>query len=179
MEKPSCSAFRVITANFRVSEILGFLQYIFTVMTLKFWTDRSGQTVQTRIKLLLRKSLIRVYTVCHSVSIFLTHQSIVKPPCSNFRVITANVSGVSILGFLQYIIGDNPRSQGLWDGATYLSCLVMTIVLLTGPLNLKSTCQHMSHDTTKPTKWVCAQRRLWSDLVGPVWSVFAVRSMGS
>ena len=27
-EKPSCSTFRVITANFRVSEILGFLRYI-------------------------------------------------------------------------------------------------------------------------------------------------------
>ena len=27
-EKPSCSTFRVITANFRVSEILVFLQYI-------------------------------------------------------------------------------------------------------------------------------------------------------
>ena len=26
-EKPSCSTFRVITANFRVSEILGFLRY--------------------------------------------------------------------------------------------------------------------------------------------------------
>ena len=26
-KKPSCSTFRVITANFRVSEILGFLRY--------------------------------------------------------------------------------------------------------------------------------------------------------
>ena len=28
-EKPSCSTFSVITANFRVSEILGFLWYAF------------------------------------------------------------------------------------------------------------------------------------------------------
>ena len=27
-ENPSCSTFRVITVNFRVSEILGFLRYI-------------------------------------------------------------------------------------------------------------------------------------------------------
>ena len=27
-EKPSCSTFREITANFRVSKILGFLQYL-------------------------------------------------------------------------------------------------------------------------------------------------------
>ena len=27
-EKPSCSTFGVITANFRVSEILGFLRYV-------------------------------------------------------------------------------------------------------------------------------------------------------
>ena len=31
----------------------------------------------------------------------------------------------------------------------------------------------MSRDLTKPTKWVCAQRRLWS--AQSVWSVFAVR----
>ena len=39
-----------------------------TVMILSFWTDRSGQTVQTQIR--LRSSLIRVYTVCNSVCIF-------------------------------------------------------------------------------------------------------------
>ena len=54
--------------------------------------DRSGQTVQTLVRLLL----IKVYTVCHSVNIFLTHYSTVKPLCSNFRVITANFSGVQI-----------------------------------------------------------------------------------
>ena len=57
-----------------------------TVMILSFRTDRSGQTVQTQIRLLLgavwsgsalfaadpdqtRSSLIRIYTICHSVCI--------------------------------------------------------------------------------------------------------------
>ena len=53
-------------------------------------TDRSGQTVQTLLRLLL----IKGYTVCHSVNIFWTHYSTVKPHCSNFRVITAIFSGV-------------------------------------------------------------------------------------
>ena len=45
----------------------------------------------------------------------------------------------------------------------------------------------MCHDMTKPTKWVCAQQRLssaWASVLNdqgihPVWSVFAVHSMGS
>ena len=62
-------------------------------MILSFRADRSGQnsadSVQTAPK-------IRVYTVCHSVCIFWTHFSRVKPPYSNFRVITTNFSGVQI-----------------------------------------------------------------------------------
>ena len=65
-----------------------------TVMILSFQTDRCRQTVQTQIRLLL--SLIRVYTVCNSVCIFWTHYSMVKPPCSNFRLITANFLFVQI-----------------------------------------------------------------------------------
>ena len=41
-------------------------------------------------------SLIRVYTVCHSVCIFWTLYCMVKPPCSNFRIITAIFWGVWI-----------------------------------------------------------------------------------
>ena len=43
----------------------------------KFWTDRSGQTVQTQIRLLLEEqsSLIRVSTVCYSSCIFFTKYS--------------------------------------------------------------------------------------------------------
>ena len=43
-----------------------------------------------------RSSLIRVYTVCHSVCIVWTHYSMVGPHSSNFRVITTNFLGVRI-----------------------------------------------------------------------------------
>ena len=70
----------------------GRLKFKPTVIFLSFRTDRSGQTVQTQIRLLL----IRVYTVCHSVCIVWTHSSMVEPPSSNFRVITTNFWGVRI-----------------------------------------------------------------------------------
>ena len=41
-------------------------------------TDRSEETMQTQIRLLLRSSLIRIYTVCHSICIFWMHYCIVK-----------------------------------------------------------------------------------------------------
>ena len=59
-------------------------------MILSFWTGRPGQTVQTQ------SSLIRVYTVCHSICIVWTHYSQVEPHSSNFRVTTTNVLGVRI-----------------------------------------------------------------------------------
>ena len=46
-------------------------------------TDMPGQTVQTQIRL-PRNSLIRVYTVCHSVCIVWTHYPMVEPHSSNF-----------------------------------------------------------------------------------------------
>ena len=62
-------------------------------MILSFRADRSGQNsadpVQTAPK-------IRVYTVCHSVCIFWTHYSRVKPLYSDFRVITTYFSDVRI-----------------------------------------------------------------------------------
>ena len=39
--------------------------------------------------------LIRVYTVCHSVCMFWTPYSMLKPNCSNLRIITVNYSGFS------------------------------------------------------------------------------------
>ena len=41
-------------------------------------------------------SLIRVYTVFHSVCIVWTHYSMVEPHSSNFRVIKTNFLGVRI-----------------------------------------------------------------------------------
>ena len=68
-----------------------------------------GQTVQTQIRLLLEEeqsdqdlhclpSLIRVYTVCHSVCIVWTHCSMVelRTSSSNFRLVTTNFLGVRI-----------------------------------------------------------------------------------
>ena len=43
-----------------------------------------------------KSSLIRVYTVCHSVCIIWTHYSRVEPHSSNFSVITTNFLGVQI-----------------------------------------------------------------------------------
>ena len=56
-------------------------------MFLSFGTNRSGQTVQTQIRLLLENSLIRVYTVCHSICSLLMHFTMVKPLCSNFFMV--------------------------------------------------------------------------------------------
>ena len=44
----------------------------------------------------LGSSLIRVYTVCHSVCIVWTHYSMVEPQSSNFRGITTMFLGVRI-----------------------------------------------------------------------------------
>ena len=64
----------------------------YTVKILSFQTDMPGQTVQTQI----RSSLIRVYTVCHSVCIICTHYSMVEPHSSNIRVTTTNFWGIQI-----------------------------------------------------------------------------------
>ena len=63
----------------------GFKYTVFshTVMFLSFRTDRSGQTVQTQIRLPLR-----VYTICTSLCIFWKHYSKEKPSCVTFTVIT-------------------------------------------------------------------------------------------
>ena len=53
-----------------------------------------GKQNSSFLMTLKTSTLIRVYTVCHSICTFWTHYSIVEPLCSNFRVITANVSGV-------------------------------------------------------------------------------------
>ena len=61
-----------------------------TVIILSFRTKRSCS---------YRSSLIRVYSVCHSVCLFWMHYHMVKKHCSNFRVITANFQVTEFLGF--------------------------------------------------------------------------------
>ena len=98
-----------------------------TIIILSFWTERSGQTVQTQIRLLLKgSSLIRVYTVCNSLCIFWLHYSKEKPSCSTFRVITANFRVSEILGFLRY----SPSEEVL------------------GQINLSKQCRPTADQTT-------------------------------
>ena len=52
-------------------------------------------------------SLIRVYTVYLSICTFWTHYSIVELPCSNFRVITANFSGVRNFRIFTELVEEN------------------------------------------------------------------------
>ena len=66
-----------------------------TVIALSFWTDRSGQTVQTQTRLL--RSVIRVSTVCYSICNILTKYLKDLPLSLNFRyiyILTAKFSGV-------------------------------------------------------------------------------------
>ena len=79
-------------------------------MTLNFRTDRSGQTVQTQIRLLLRSSLIRAFTVCYSLCTILTKYPKVWPLCLNFRQITAKISGVPKLR-IQFTVLFVPRRE--------------------------------------------------------------------
>ena len=52
-------------------------------------------------------SLIRVYTVCHSVCIVWTHYSMVEPHSSNFRVITTNILAARIFRKFKVILVDS------------------------------------------------------------------------
>ena len=78
-----------------------FRQNVPTVMILSFRTDMPGKTVQTQIR--HWPSLIRFYTVCHSVCIVWTHYSMVEPHSWNFRVITTNFWVSEYLGNLRYL----------------------------------------------------------------------------
>ena len=90
-----CSSYGSWVLNMNlISSARCWQMHLWTEMILSFRTEKPGQTVQTQIRLLL--SLIRVYTVCHSVCIVWTHYSMVEPHSSNFTVITTNFWGVRI-----------------------------------------------------------------------------------
>ena len=67
-----------------------------TIMILSFRTDRSGQTVQTQIRLLLEEQSDQGLHCLQFRLYLLVHYSSVKPSCSNFRVIAANFLGFRI-----------------------------------------------------------------------------------
>ena len=70
-----------------------------------------------------RSSLIRVYTVCHSVCIVWTHYSMVEPHSSNFRVITTNFGVSEYLGKITVLI--MYVAQWLWFIATFSEMSVL------------------------------------------------------
>ena len=92
-----------------IHRLFNYVEYnyrnLYTVMILSFRTDMPRQTVLTQIR------LIRVYTVCHSICIVLTHFSMVQPHSSNFRVITTNILGVRIFRKFTVILFSS-RHQG-------------------------------------------------------------------
>ena len=67
-----------------------------TVIFLSFWTDRSWQTVQTQIRLLLEKQSDQGLHCLQFLCILWMHYSEETPSCSTFRVITTNFLGVRI-----------------------------------------------------------------------------------
>ena len=103
-------------------------------------------------------SLIRVYTVCNSGCIFWVHYSSVKPSCSNFRVITANVLGVrKFRNFKVHIYG----TQGSFrqrDIHVPLALLTGWACAFEGYLNT----QHRHFLVTKPKNNLCIQQRIRS-----------------
>ena len=56
-----------------------------------------------------RSSLIRLYTVCHSVCIVGTHYCVVEPHSSNFRLITTNFLGIRI--FRKFMVRSDFKNQ--------------------------------------------------------------------
>ena len=96
-----------------------------TIIILSFRTDRSGKTVQTQ------SSLIRVCTVCLSICIFWAHHFMVKPPGSNFRVITAKFLGVLIFRFFMVIhVMIRDEHSASCDGLSKYSATMSIVKLL-------------------------------------------------
>ena len=71
----------------------------YTVMILSFWTDGSGQRVQTQIRLLLVWSESTLFAILYAF--FWTHYSMVGQHRSNFRINTAIFRVSKYLGILQ------------------------------------------------------------------------------
>ena len=96
-------------------------------MIQSFQTDRPGQTVQ-------RSSLITVYNVWHSVCMFWTFYSMIKPHCSTFRKTTTifvcvwNVRIFTVFG-LEPTVVRKPTEVGVGKQAPwYLSFIIYSMV---------------------------------------------------
>ena len=120
-------------------------QTVITVMILSFRTDMPRQTVQTQI----RSSLIRIYTVCHSVCIVWTHYSMEEPHSSNFRVITTNFLGIPI--FRKFTIS---QTLILIKSSTFLKFVFPSL------LWLSKYCK--TPKFLDPPKMCCNHPKIWT-----------------
>ena len=75
-----------------------------TVKILNIGTRMSEQTVYILIRLLLRSSLIRIYTVCQSFYIFWRHYLNVKLNCFILRTTTVAGLGVPIFRVITVVV---------------------------------------------------------------------------
>ena len=71
-----------------------------TVIFPSFQTDRSGQTVQTQIRLLLKEQSDQGLHCLQFTLILWMHYSNETPSCSTFKVITTNCLGVGIFRYI-------------------------------------------------------------------------------
>ena len=87
---------RVYKTHLLMTQLMLFSLLPSFVLWRKYHNGQTGLGKQCRPDQTVPISLIRVYTVCISLCIVWTHYSTVRSTCSNFRVITANFSGVQI-----------------------------------------------------------------------------------
>ena len=90
----------ILDKKFKTSIIM--LVNLISVMFQSFRTDRSGQTVQTQIRLLLEEQSDQgLHCLQFPLLIFWLHYYKEKPSNSTFRVTTAKFRVSEILGFLR------------------------------------------------------------------------------
>ena len=82
-----------------------------------------------------RSSLIRVYTVCHSICIVWTHYSMAEPHSSNFREFTTNFLGVRIFRKFTVLISIPEAMNKVKHDSNGMPCHTATFL----SLNLRIT----------------------------------------
>ena len=120
----------------------------FHCVSVPYFEIQYWNTIMTYIVyiIMIRSSLIRVYTVCHSACIIWTHYSLVEPHSSNFRVITTNFWGVRVfrkftvewhlvllmnqLRLCQFLVARETKEAFLMLHISYSSCFQVSICML-------------------------------------------------
>ena len=113
----------------------------------------SEQTVKILIRLLLRSSLIRIYTVCHSFYIFWRHYFIVKLNCFILRTTTVAGLGVPIFRVftVSYDLYVKAIILGVWNES---GCFSFFFLFLFAYFTTKH--RHICRDFAA---YVCAETR--------------------